>query len=109
MMVRLSNLSKFRCLVLICLITDHTGDATSQQQLLDQPSMSTGRKVALGFSIVNCVAFIIIFLWILPCDYDTCRAPPKVKFIEWEVNLTGKGIKNQDYQINYMPNNDFYF
>ena len=56
--------------------------------------MSTGRKIALTFSIVNCIAFIILFLWILPCDYDTCKTSHNVKTKDWEVNLTGKGILN---------------
>ena len=54
--------------------------------------MSTGRKIALAFSIVNCVAFVILFLWILPCDFDTCKATHNVKTRDWEINLTGKGI-----------------
>lgn len=63
------------------------------QQQLEQPSMSTGRKIALSFSIVNCVVFIVLFLWILPCDFDTCKAPPHVKTKDWEVNLVGKGVQ----------------
>ena len=60
---------------------------------MEQVPMSTARKVALVLSIVNCVAFIIIFLWVLPCDYDTCRASPKVKLIEWKIIFAEKGVK----------------
>lgn len=53
--------------------------------------MSTGRKIALAFSIINCVVFVILFLWVLPCNFDTCKATPNVRTKDWEVNLKGKG------------------
>lgn len=71
-------------------LSENQGDADTLQQE-EQPKMSTLRKIALTLSIVNCIAFIIIFLWILPCDYDTCSAPDSVKVGDWEINLTGKG------------------
>lgn len=71
-------------------VLENPGDADTHQQE-EQPTMSTTRKIALTLSIVNCIAFIIIFLWILPCDYDTCSAPAKVRVEDWEINLTGKG------------------
>ncbi|XP_046449763.1 uncharacterized protein LOC124198124 [Daphnia pulex] len=70
---------------------DHSGGVAPQQ--MEKPSMSAGRKIALAFSIANCVAFIILFLWILPCEYDTCKATHSVKTKDWEVNLTGKGVQ----------------
>lgn len=85
-------LNIFDMTAIFFLSTDHSGGVAPQQ--MEKPSMSAGRKIALALSIVNCVAFIILFLWILPCEYDTCKATHSVKTKDWEVNLTGKGILN---------------
>lgn len=58
--------------------------------------MSSSRKVALVASIFNCVAFTIIFLWVLPCDFDTCQSWLQVKDVEWQIRLDGKSI----YEVN---------
>jgi hypothetical protein len=57
-----------------------------------RPPMSTARKILLLLSILNCLAFTVIFLWILPCDYDTCQSPLyTVEDAEWDLHLDLKG------------------
>jgi hypothetical protein len=57
-----------------------------------RPPLSTARKILLLLSIVNCLAFTVIFLWILPCNYDTCQSPVyTVEDVEWDLHLDMKG------------------
>ena len=57
-----------------------------------RPQMSTARKILLLLSILNCLAFTVIFLWILPCNYDTCQSPIyTVEDVEWDLRLDIKG------------------
>lgn len=58
-----------------------------------KPQMSISRKLAFIFSIIVCFLPIIIFLWVLPCDVDTCP----VKVLNWETqeeNVEMKGKIN---------------
>lgn len=56
-------------------------------------TFSLARKMLLILSIVNCLAFIVIFLWVLPCEYDTCQSPFAPIDVEWEIQLDGKNTQ----------------
>jgi hypothetical protein len=54
--------------------------------------MSPLRQVSFIISILLCGLTIVIFLWILPCDWATCP-PASVRFRtkSWERTLQGLG------------------
>lgn len=56
-----------------------------------KPFLSPGRKAALFFSIFNCIGFVLLFLWALPCDCYICTAPPNFADIQWEHRLNEQG------------------
>lgn len=56
-----------------------------------KPQMSTSRKLAFIFSIALCFLPIIIFLWVLPCDVDTCP----VKVLNWETQQEDVEMKGK--------------
>jgi hypothetical protein len=49
--------------------------------------MSPLRKVSFIISILLCGLTIVIFLWILPCDWATCPSAS----VRWERTLQGLG------------------
>jgi len=61
-----------------------------------KPFLSPGRKAALFFSIFNCIGFVLLFLWALPCDCYICTAPPNFADIQWEHRLNEQGIVRID-------------
>ncbi|KAK9881418.1 hypothetical protein WA026_016308 [Henosepilachna vigintioctopunctata] len=54
-----------------------------------KPKMSSGRKMAFVLSLIMCFLPMVIFLWILPCDIETCP----VKISNWEVEQQGVEMK----------------
>ena len=51
--------------------SDGVGSAEEERRV---PPLSPVRKLMLFLSLFNCVALVIIFLWVLPCDVDTCHS-----------------------------------
>jgi len=88
---------------------DRPGDCEeeSTKQLVDsEPFLSPGRKAALAFSILNCVGFVLLFLWALPCDCYICKAPPKLVDVQWEHHSNERGIVNFDVAVAKSKFND---
>ncbi|XP_067000927.2 uncharacterized protein [Anabrus simplex] len=58
--------------------------------------MSALRKIFFVLSILLCGLTIVIFLWVLPCDWATCpSAPVKSSSRSWEKTLTGIELKGR--------------
>ena len=71
--------------------SDHTDHFEHQQPAPGGfSSMSLARKMLFILSILNCLAFTLIFLFVLPCEYDTCQSPFAPIDLEWEIQLDGK-------------------
>ncbi|XP_044746777.1 uncharacterized protein LOC123308251 [Coccinella septempunctata] len=56
-----------------------------------KPQMSTTRKLTFIMSIILCFLPIVIFLWVLPCDADTCP----VKVLNWETQQEDVEMKGK--------------
>ena len=54
--------------------------------------LSHARKAALFLAVFNCVGFVLIFLWALPCDCYICQSPAKLSDLQWELQLNGQGM-----------------
>ncbi|KAL3284091.1 hypothetical protein HHI36_018259 [Cryptolaemus montrouzieri] len=59
------------------------------QAKMIKPKMSSIRKMVFVFSIIICFLPIVVFLWILPCEIDTCP----VKISNWETQQEGVEMK----------------
>lgn len=56
--------------------------------------MSPLRKISFVLSILLCVLTIVVFLWLLPCDWATCpSAPLRSGTKSWETTLQGLELK----------------
>ena len=54
--------------------------------------MSPLRKVCFVLSILLCGLTIVVFLWLIPCDWATCpSAPLRMGTRSWEMTLQGLG------------------
>lgn len=64
---------------------DVAGDTSNRSR---QPPMTPSQRILFFGSIVFCVFFVVGFLWIIPCNWDTCPVPTQVPtFKAWEVSL----------------------
>lgn len=54
--------------------------------------MSSLRKFAFGCSILVCFLTIVVFLWVIPCDWSKCPATnhhPSI--MSWDRSIEGLG------------------
>ncbi|KAK7868182.1 hypothetical protein R5R35_003050 [Gryllus longicercus] len=66
--------------------------------------MSPLRKICFVLSIVLCGLTIVIFLWIIPCDWATCpSAPLKTGTKAWEITLESIELKGRISVVAGVP------
>ncbi|KAG8251476.1 hypothetical protein J6590_079119 [Homalodisca vitripennis] len=54
--------------------------------------MSPLRKLAFGCSILLCFITIVVFLWVVPCDWSKCPAKTQRQpIMSWDRSVEGMG------------------
>lgn len=70
---------------LLGLCRDFSAEAPDLQQ---RPALSKVRQLVFILSVINCCTFIVTFLWVLPCNYETCTQKSLgVKDLEWKLEI----------------------
>lgn len=64
-----------------------------KDDLWKRQSMSFARKCCLILSVLLCIATIIIFLYVIPCDNSStiCIPVSTKSFVSWDKTLDGVG------------------